>query len=279
MNRELAKDYINAQPVKIVSEFDLARNRVAYTVRQGRAITEMTGDEEIVRAYILTRLVNELGYASDRIEIEHEYTAGRPHTITSRIDTVVRDAAGNAFLFMELKSPTEYAIYDKDRIIEEQLFKLAGMERNDGHEVKYLVLYTTGEIGGRLVDECIIIDNAKHTTFADWVAADRESVNALPARYGRAQKVPYVKASEKDLETDFTHETLDRLKTDLHNVLWGGGGTDDNDVFSSLTNLILAKIQDEDEKDNGQTYLSRSNSELLMKYKRSLTGMKSLAIQ
>ena len=84
--------------------------------------------------------------------------------------------------------------------------------------------------------------------------ADRESVNDLPARYGKAQKRPYVKASDKDLETDFTHETLDRLQTDLHNVLWGGGGTDDNEVFASLTNLILAKIQDEDEKEDGATY-------------------------
>ncbi len=40
----------------------------------------------------------------------------------------------------------------------------------------------------------------------------------------------------------------------LHNVLWGGGGTDDNDVFSSLVNIILAKIQDESEKKKGEKY-------------------------
>lgn len=45
-----------------------------------------------------------------------------------------------------------------------------------------------------------------------------------------------------------------QLQKDLHNVLWGGGGTDDNDIFSSLTNLILSKIQDEDEKEDGNTY-------------------------
>lgn len=47
---------------------------------------------------------------------------------------------------------------------------------------------------------------------------------------------------------------LSRLQIDLHNVLWGGGGTDDNDIFSSLTNLILAKIEDEDEKRDGEIY-------------------------
>jgi type I restriction enzyme M protein len=233
----------------------MANGKVSYQdIKQWREIKEINGDEEMVRAFLLTRLVNALGYPADRIEIEREYTAGRPHTNTSRIDVVVRDAAGDAFLFFELKSPLEYAKADKDIDIEEQLFKVAGMERTDGRSVKYLVLYTVSDIGGKAADECIIIDSEKFLTFADWVSAGRESVNSLPACYGKARRIPYVKASGKDLERDFTYETLDRLQTDLHNVLWGGGGTDDNEVFSSLTNLILAKIQDEDEKEDGQTY-------------------------
>jgi len=56
------------------------------------------------------------------------------------------------------------------------------------------------------------------------------------------------------LETDFAPEQLDSLRKNLHNVLWGGGGTDDNEIFASLVNLILAKIQDESEKEEGQKY-------------------------
>ena len=205
------------------------------------------------RSFILTRLVNELGYSPDRIEIEHEYTAGRPHTNTSRIDIIVRDASGNAFLFIECKSPDAYASDDRDQIIEEQLYKVAGMERTEGNSVRYLVLYTTAETSEKVMDECIIIDTEKFPTFADWEVS-RDFSNTLPARYGNAQKTPYIKASAKDLETDFTNEMLNQLQTDLHNVLWGGGGTDDNEVFASLTNLILAKIQDEDEKEDGDTY-------------------------
>src|SRR3989344_8947720 len=63
-----------------------------------------------------------------------------------------------------------------------------------------------------------------------------------------------VKGGTKDLDTSFTHEQLDGLRKNLHNVLWGGGGTDDNDVFSSLVNIILAKIQDESEKKKGEKY-------------------------
>jgi type I restriction enzyme M protein len=255
MNRQPIADYINNKPSKIVTEFDIARCKIAYSdIRQWRVITELSGDEEAVRAYLLTHLVNELGYAPERIEIEREYTAGRPHTITSRIDVIVRDSNDDAFLFIELKSPADYATIDKDAAIEEQLFKLAGMERTEGRAVKYLVLYTINEVGDKIKDECIIIDYKKFATFADWIDSERESVNDMPAGYGKAQKRPYIKASEKDLETDFTHETLNRLQTDLHNVLWGGGGTDDNEVFASLTNLILAKIQDEDEKEDGDAY-------------------------
>ncbi len=254
MNRELIKRYIDSQPIKIVKRLDLNSNQISYQrILQGRIITEIKGDEEMVRAYILTRLANELGYPPEKIEIEHEYTAGRPHTITSRIDIVVRDGNGDAFLFMELKSPSEYSGMDKDSVINEQLFKLSAMEKAEGRSTRYMVLYTINELNGKVSDECIIIDKNRFDTFSDWEPT-RDNTNTLPARYGKAQKKPYVKASEKDLEKTFTTSMLSQLQLDLHNVLWGGGGTDDNEVFSSLTNLILAKIQDEDEKEDGDTY-------------------------
>ncbi len=253
MNNSLIKQYIDAQPVKVVTKLDLDTGKLAYDkIVQCQKRTDAK-PEELCRAYLLTKLVNELGYAPDKIEIEHEYTAGRPHTITSRIDIIVRDANGDAFLFIEVKNQDEYATVDKDSVIEEQLFKLAGMERTEGHDVKYLVLYTTNDATGTISDECIIIDNKKYPSFADWELT-RDYTNTIPARYGKAQKTPYVKASAKDLDTDFTNEMLNQLQSDLHNVLWGGGGTDDNEVFASLTNLILAKIQDEDEKEDGDTY-------------------------
>ncbi len=254
MDRKLIENYISSFDRNVVSVLDLDKCKIEYSgIKAGRDIRDITGDEEMSRAFLLTRLVNELGYPADRIEIETEYTAGRPHTITSRIDVVVRDSKGDAFLFIECKSPDAYSSEDKDQLIKEQLYKVAGMEKNEGHKVKYLVLYTTNDTKGSVYDECIIIDTDKYPSFSDWENG-RNSTNTLPARYGKAQKTPYVKASSKDLETDFNNEMLTQLQVDLHNVLWGGGGTDDNEVFSSLTNLILAKIQDEDEKEDGDTY-------------------------
>ena len=124
MNRALIENYINSQPIKVVDYLNLPKNEISYKDITGPKISEIRGDEEITRAYIITKLVNELGYSPDRIEIEHIYTAGRPHTNTSRIDIIVRDAAGNAFLFIEVKSPDEYHTSDTDKIIEEQFLSL-----------------------------------------------------------------------------------------------------------------------------------------------------------
>ena len=164
MNRELIKNYIKNQPTKVVSLLDLNDNKISYeAIKQGRVIEEITGDEEMSRAFLITRLVNELGYSPERIEIEHEYTAGRPHTNTSRIDLVVRDARGDAFMFVEIKSPDQYNI-EQDKTIEEQLYKVSFMENAEGHKVKYLVLYTTAEVGNKVLDDCVIIDTDEYPT-------------------------------------------------------------------------------------------------------------------
>ena len=130
---------------------------------------------------------------------------------------------------------------------------MAGAEVALGKSIKYLVYYTYKEFADKLQDNCLIIDYKKFSSFSDW-GNSRDCSNDIPTRYGKAQKKPYIKGSEKDLETNFTNKMLEQLQKDLHNVLWGGGGTDDNEIFSSLTNLILTKIQDEDEKEDGNIY-------------------------
>lgn len=260
--RNLIKEYINKAQNKIVETFDLDKNLIKYCCNtNNRNISKLISEkekgqlisEEMTRAYFLTKLCNELGYKIDRIELEKEYTSGRPNTITSRIDVIVKDKDDNAFMFVELKSPTAYDSDDRDQIIEEQLFKLAPSEEYFGHKVKYLVLYSFDIIDGQILDKCIIIDHDKFKTFDSWKDS-REASDTIPERYSKAQKEPYIKEGKKDLLKSYSKEQIDSLRRNLHNVLWGGGGTDDNDVFSSLVNIILAKIQDESEKTDGQKY-------------------------
>ncbi|MBU1290047.1 type I restriction enzyme HsdR N-terminal domain-containing protein, partial [Patescibacteria group bacterium] len=257
MNKEIQTpiiDYLKSNKIQIASFPLLDQSKIKYDapIIQHRKINKIAGDEEIVRAYILAKLVNELGYNPKNIEIEKEYDIGRPKVNKPRIDIIVRDNDGNAFLYIELKSPQDYE-KDKDETIEKQLFNLASQEQGQGKKVKYLVLYTVEIVENEIKDKCIIIDYEKFSSFSLWKEA-RDFANELPERYGKAQKEPYIKGGKKDLEASFTHQQLDGLRKNLHNVLWGGGGMDDNDIFSSLVNIILAKIQDESEKKKDEKY-------------------------
>ena len=251
MNKDFVKKYIAKQPIKVV-EWNDDINKLKYIgIKEWQKRTK-PDPEELVRAYLITKLVNELGYKPERIEIEREYDIGRPKVNKPRIDIIVRDKDGNAFMFIECKKPESYE-EELDEAIEKQLFNLSGSELALGSRINYLVYYTTTELTDSLTDKCIIIDYNKFNNYTDW-NEDRQCTNTIPTRYGKAQKKPYQKGSDKDLEKSFTDKMLNSLKDDLHNVLWGGGGTDDNEVFSSLTNLILTKIQDEDEKNDGDIY-------------------------
>ena len=253
MDTKVIEKYLDKQKTKVVEIYDFDNKKVKYSEQiKGWRIDKFKGEEEIVRAFILAKLVNNLGYKPENIEIEKEYDIGRPKTNKPRIDVIVRDSQGSAFLYIELKSPDEYE-KDKDEIIEKQLYNLASQEKGQGIDVKYLVLYSIDVINNEIKDKCLIIDYDKFPSFDSWKDI-RDSSDEIPKRYGLAQKEPYIKGGKKDLETTFSKEQLDNLRKGLHNVLWGGGGTDDNDIFASLVNIILAKIQDEDETENGYTY-------------------------
>jgi len=158
-----------------------------------REISQLN-DEEYVRAYLLVRLVKELKYPLDRIELEKEYEAGRPKTIKPRIDVIVREKNNeNTFLFIEVKSPDKF---EKDKnYIEGQLFKLARLEGGP-EKVKYLVYYSIDE---ELEDKALIIDYQENRTYQDWSANGFISLDRLPKEYGIARKAIYVNKSDDDL--------------------------------------------------------------------------------
>lgn len=245
--------YINSRPIKAVEVFNEFEKKIQYSsqITSDRKIDEITGDEELVRAIILTKLVNDYGYSLGNIHLEKTYEMGRPKVNTPRIDVIVKDKDGNAFMFIELKSPDKFE-EDQDNIIEKQLFNLAGAEIAQGHKVKYLVLLTCS-LDDKATNKAIVIDHDKFNSFEQWKES-REAVDEIPVNYGRATKTPYKKGSAKDLEKNYPAFVIDSVRSNLHNVLWGGGGTDDNVVFSSLVNIILAKIQDESEKSDDEVY-------------------------
>jgi len=209
---------------------------------------------------LLTRLVNELGYKPENIVIEKEYDVGRRKVNKLWIDIIIRDKNGNVLLYIELKSPEVFE-RDIDELLEMKLFNLASLEKGQGRKVKYLVLYTFEILNDKIKDKAIIIAYENYESFDKWKQI-REFTNEIPKNYGKSLRIPYAKGGywqdengnrhgARELETDFAPEQLDSLRKNLHNVLWRGGGTDDNEIFASLGNRILAKIQDEREKEEG----------------------------
>jgi type I restriction enzyme M protein len=241
-----------------IAKINLEKVTVSYSekVKQKRVLKALTGDEEVVRAFLIDRLVNELDYKPENLEIEKEYSVKAGHgKYAPRIDVLVKDEKGNPFFFIEVKAPDKF---EKDKSeIEGQLFSLAQAEEKDFKtKVKYLVYYTSELVEDELVDKAIIIDFEKYPTYTDWEADGFISIGTeLTAGYGEPKKQPLIKGDEKyDLRTKINRIEIENLGRNLHNVLWGGGGTNDSEIFYSLVNIILAKIQDEYEKEDGQEY-------------------------
>jgi type I restriction enzyme M protein len=241
-----------------IARINLEKETVTYSekVKHNRALKSLTGDEEVVRAFLIDRLVNELHYKPENLETEKEYSIKGGHSkISPRVDVLVKDEQGNPFFFIEVKAPNKFEA-DKTEI-EGQLFALAQAEERDFKtKVRYLVYYTAEMPEVDVVDRAIIIDFDKYKTYTDWENDGFISIGSeLTAGYGEPKKQPLIKGDEKhDLRVRINREEIAGLGRNLHNVLLGGGGTNDSEIFYSLVNIILAKIQDEYEKEDGQEY-------------------------
>ncbi|MFU8649116.1 restriction endonuclease subunit M [Lysinibacillus sp. RSDA_15] len=223
-----------------------------------RKIEALKG-EEYVRAHLVDHLVNVLDYDPKYIELEVEYqykNMGRGKGKSGRIDVIVRERKNNnPFFFIEVKTPEKYE-HDK-KFIEGQLFNLAEEEQKlNGTEVQYLVYYTIDYDDDNIYEKALIIDYKEYNSYKKWKEANYPSVSVkLSPGYGEPKKPLLIKDdAENDLRSNITHEQIIGLSQNLHNVLWGGGGTSDTEIFYSLVNIILAKIQDESEKQSGEKY-------------------------
>ncbi len=191
--------YIESNNIKAVKNIDFEKRSIKYNekIKQHNKIENIPGEEEKVRAFLLTRLSNELGYKLNNLEIEKSYSIGRRSGSKARIDVIVRDDDDNVFMFIELKSPGEFE-KDSERTIEDQLYSIAPQEEIEGSSIKYLVLYTYEIKDKQIKDKCVVIDYEKYKTFKSW-KEDPNSTDTLPARYGKSEKEPFIKNGNKDL--------------------------------------------------------------------------------
>lgn len=222
-------------------------------------------DEECVRAWLVFNLYFKYGYAAKHIiGIEKEYkSVGRPGK-GGIVDVYVKNPDGNGiFLFIECKSPSEYD--SNFHNIDGQLFRLS---RQEIIRPKYLLYYSAKVISENLSDRILLIDANKYQLFDDWIDLGAPSLNTIPFNYGKPRKKFYanIDKSEKDyiaLDDCVASFTFATLNNEIHNVIWGGGGTSNNEIFVYIVKLLLCKIYDEQETSYGEIFkFQRLTSEL-----------------
>ncbi|MBC9785088.1 restriction endonuclease subunit M [Heliobacterium chlorum] len=261
--KEHVEQLVNSDQNKAVS-VSLAKASVSYTdkITKHEDPKVISGDEEIVRLYLVHELINTLDYKPEHIEIEKRYeiSLGRSTRLQKgENDLILRDDKGDVFYLFEVKSPKEFE--NGKKTIIGQLFGIAREEARK-NKVYYLCYYTVDFNDGNIRDKAIIIDFQKYQEYDDWVQAGEPSVgNILLPGYSKPRIQPKIKGHEKfDLQKSITKEEINGIALDLHNVLWGGGGTNDSEIFYSLVNIILAKIQDESEREDGEEYHFQINA-------------------
>ncbi len=167
--RKQVEDYLNQWPTnKAVVSFDFSKDQINYGQRRdNRSISKLPGDEEYVRAYIVTKLVNELGYDMADIAFENEYSIGRPTKKKARIDIIVyKPHSNDIFMFIELKAPDKYK-EEQNKAIEHQLYALAAQEINkESNKIEYLVYCSLNDLD--CSEMVTLIDYNKYNTFAKW---------------------------------------------------------------------------------------------------------------
>lgn len=209
--------------------------------------------EEKVRAALYIELVTKYKYDPKEIEKPDKYIKiGHPDKKTDvKIDLLV-NKNGKHFMMFELKDPDKYES-DMESSIKTQLFNVAPVLDPKAKNLKYLIYYTRYLEEEKLKEKIITIDYTKYKTYEDWEEAGRPNLMLIPKEYGIVRKPVFIKKGHPDLRIDVKKDELERIRWNLHNILWGGGKYQ-NELFFNLVGLFLTKIYDEKETEDGKPY-------------------------
>jgi type I restriction enzyme M protein len=220
-------------------------------------------DEGFVRALLVVTLVKVKKYKAESIVLEKHYNIGsNPQEKSAFLDILIKDKKDNSksYMLIEVKTPEEFD--GKKKNIETQLFNIAAIQNSQEGNVRYLVYYTIDE---QLKDKFVIIDYSKYTGYKKWKTAIENSetsemaLNVIPDDYGVVKHFNYGNIKEDDenytaLYSCYSQEYLNKFKNDLHNILWGGGSSNYNDVIFAINRFFACKIYDEINTPENQAY-------------------------
>ncbi|NOY22459.1 MAG: hypothetical protein GXO70_02950 [Acidobacteria bacterium] len=164
--RKLISDEINGFADGVVS-LKLKKGMVRYSsrIRQNIPIHRISEDSEIVRAYLVYRFVNKMGYSPESLELDRPYKVGDAgETVT--VDVVVNEEDGNPFFFADAVAPDDFG---QGGDAESMLFLAAEKEfEQTGKVVRHLFYFTVKIENERLAHDSIIIDYSHFHRLSDW---------------------------------------------------------------------------------------------------------------
>ena len=254
----LTKDKL-AKSKNKVAKIDLEKEKVEYSKGITKPKIEKLGPEEIVRAFLVDKLVNELGYSEKNIELEKYYvrsSIGREKQKnkddSARIDVIVKDKHGNPFLYIEAKAPDKFEEGHKD--IKGQLFELSDLEEKQNKtKVKYLVYYSL-DTSEELADRMYLIEKDDYKEYDDWLEEkDKTFGLEIPFNYGKPKLKERIKDEEDSDLLSISELKMSEIRRNIHNTLWSSG-VEDNEAYIFLVKFLLTKIYDEDETIEGEKY-------------------------
>jgi len=256
--KTLTKEKLNQIKNK-VAKIDLEKEIVEYSKDITKPKIEKLGPEEVVRAFLVDKLVNELGYSEKNIELEKHYIRGsigrekqKNQDDSARIDVIVKDQHGNPFLFIEVKAPDKFEEGHKD--IKGQLFELSDLEEKQNKtKVKYLIYYSL-DTSEELADRMYLIEKDEYKEYDNWEEEkDKTFGLEIPYNYGKPKLKERFKDEEDSELLSISELKMSEIRRNIHNTLWSSG-VEDNEAYIFLVQFLLTKIYDEDETVEGEKY-------------------------
>jgi len=276
-------DFIkHTDPEEKIVSINLDKKTVTYHIR--KEYHDFLDPEEWVRAYYVLKLVRENDFNPKNIEAENEweFTIGRGQK-KARSDIVVYKN-GSPHIILELKPPLEFEKQKYDAV----RGQLYGIAYNVAKENLNWLVYATIIAEKDVLEEILVIDYPNFPDYKKWKTAQEPSYSQIPDKEGKFSKL-LIKG--KDRLIPLTHEHVIKIKQKLHNRLWRGGARADNKIFFNLLKLVITKIYDEKETENGKPYgfqlyyneglvdYEKVNTQTQEMYKRTLTDRRYLDLK
>lgn len=224
---------------------DLQKECITYHLK--REYQDSLDPEEWVRAYYVLKLLKENEFNARNIDVETEWEFTIGHGKKKARSDIVVYKNDIPHIIVEVKAPQEFE-KQKYEALRGQLYGVAyNLPKENLNWLVYVTLIAKTEI----LEESLVIDYQNFSEYKKWKNEQEPSYSQIPNKEGKFSKL-LVKGKDKLIP--LTQEHVTKIKQKLHDRLWRGGTRTDTKIFFNLLKLVIAKIYDEKETENGKPY-------------------------